>query len=102
MSDNLMLTDQQVYAKKANGILTMGIISLICATVIFIGPSGLILGIINVGRVKRFIRQTEQTSRKVKIAKILSVASIVFGGFITAYWLFIAVLFIYDFITSVF
>ncbi len=32
----------------------------------------------------------------------MSVAAIVFGSVITAYWLFIAVLFIYQFVTAVF
>ena len=102
MSDNWALTAHQDYEKKANSILAMGIIALICGTVIFTGTAGLILGIINTVRIKSFIRQAGNISRKVEIAKKLSVAAIVFGSVITAYWLFIAVLFIYQFVTAVF
>ena len=102
MIDNWALTNRQDYEKRANSILTMGIIALICGTVIFTGTAGLVLGIINTVRIKSFIRQAGNISRKVVIAKKLSVAAIVFGSAITAYWLFIAVLFIYQFVTAVF
>jgi uncharacterized membrane protein YidH (DUF202 family) len=102
MSDNWALTGRQDYEKRANSILAMGIIALICGTVIFTGTVGLVLGIINTVRIKSFIRQAGMISRKVMIARYLSVAAIVFGSVITAYWLFIAVLFIYQFVTSVF
>ena len=102
MSDNWALTGRQDYEKRANSILAMGIISLICGTVIFTGTAGLVLGIINTVRIKSFIRQAGMISRKVMIARYLSVAAIVFGSVITAYWLFIAVLFIYQFVTAVF
>ncbi len=102
MSDNWALNGRQDYEKRANSILTMGIIALICGTVIFTGTAGLVLGIINTVRIKSFIRQAGNISRKVVIAKKLSVAAIVFGSAITAYWLFIAVLFIYQFVTAVF
>jgi uncharacterized membrane protein YidH (DUF202 family) len=102
MSDNWALNGRQDYEKRANSILTMGIIALICGTVIFTGIAGMVLGIINIVRIKSFIRQAGNISRKVVIAKKLSVAAIVFGSVITAYWLFIAVLFIYQFVTAVF
>lgn len=69
MSDNWALTNRQDYEKRANSILTMGIIALICGTVIFTGTAGLVLGIINTVRIKSFIRQAGNISRKVVIAK---------------------------------
>jgi hypothetical protein len=94
-------SNSEEYAKKANSILVMGIVSLICGTVIFIGTVGLVMGIINLLKANKFIKLVGPVFVKVRIGKGLSIAAIVFGSVITLYWLFFLVLFIADFISSV-
>lgn len=89
MSEKNVVTDPQQrhfeYAKRADGILFCGILSVVLGVTFFAAIAGLIMAIINLISANKFIVETGPIFLKARIGKYLSIGGIVVGSIVGWY-----------------